>query len=280
MAKREYIRYDPDWAEKLEAKGYPDGAIVAFARALGAAEGQNPRGFFKNSTVLRGHLGRHARWIRYLIGHGDLIEMPDGRIYFEGWEEWQEGDWKVRERVSRIRNRKKPAPESMGSTVTPVTPPSDTLDTASTDTTVTSPTVTPPSDRNRNRNRNRGRWTVDGGVTAARAADGLATESPEVMAYGERFIKHGRVPSGEDLEFLRGVPYAYDRLTQASVLGVLDEIAAKFKARDKPMPPAKYLAGPLGDRQAAAADAGIRPARSARSPGMSRIGDVLAGGNQ
>ena len=36
----------------------------------------------------------------------DVVPLPDGRYYVEGWDEWQEGDWTVAERMRRMRHRR------------------------------------------------------------------------------------------------------------------------------------------------------------------------------
>jgi hypothetical protein len=96
---------DPNLVENMLEDGRSDAEIAAFVHLLGVAEAQSPRGRIKNRKVLAGFLGRHARHLDSLLRHGDLIELPDGRLYVEGWDEWQEGDWKVAERARRIRNR-------------------------------------------------------------------------------------------------------------------------------------------------------------------------------
>lgn len=114
---RAYIRLDPAFDERKE--GYPDGPFAALVATFCLAEHQPERGRFRSLDYLRrllGHRGRHAT---YLVEHGDLTTLDDGRVYVDGWDEWQEGDWKVAERVARIRNRAKHTPP-----VTPkVTPP-------------------------------------------------------------------------------------------------------------------------------------------------------------
>jgi hypothetical protein len=101
---RAYLRLDP---ELLDHKGsYPDGAFRAFVETLCLAEQQPRRGTFKNERLLRVLLERRARWVPYLIEHEDLIRGDNGSLYVDGWTEWQEGDWKVHERIARVRNRK------------------------------------------------------------------------------------------------------------------------------------------------------------------------------
>ena len=117
---RAYLRLDPEVADKKV--GYPDGAFRAFIECITLAEQQPQRGRFRNEKLLRVLLDKRARWVPYLVQHGDLVYQPDGRIYLDGWDEWQEGDWKVYERVARIRNRKRGG----------VTPPTVTGDTPGT----------------------------------------------------------------------------------------------------------------------------------------------------
>lgn len=100
---RAYLRLDPGFDEHKEA--YPDGPYAALIATFCAAETQPQRGRFRNLEYLRRLLGRRGRFVAYLLAAGDIVELPDGRVYVDGWDEWQEGDWKVAERVSRIRNR-------------------------------------------------------------------------------------------------------------------------------------------------------------------------------
>lgn len=101
---RAYIRLDPAFDEhKYE---YPDGAYAALVGTLCLAELQPERGRFRSVDYLRRLLGKRGRWVNYLLEHQDVIEMPDGRAYVDGWDQWQEGDWKVTERVHRIRTRR------------------------------------------------------------------------------------------------------------------------------------------------------------------------------
>lgn len=100
---RAYLRLDPNMGDNKV--GYPDGAFRAFVEVLCFAEQQHPRGVFRSRRLLAVLLDKRARWINYLIEQGDLAEMATGQLVVEGWMEWQEGDWKVHERVQRIRNR-------------------------------------------------------------------------------------------------------------------------------------------------------------------------------
>lgn len=116
---RAYIRVDPNAVERKA--DYPDGAWRAFFEAMMHAESQPKRGRFKNRKLLAVLLERRARWITYLIEHGDLIELPSGALYVEGWDEWQEGDATVSERMRRLRSRRRDVTPPDTPTVTPRT---------------------------------------------------------------------------------------------------------------------------------------------------------------
>jgi hypothetical protein len=102
---RAYIRLDPAFDERKEH--YPDGPYAALVATLCLAEHQPQRGRFRSLDYLARLLGKRGRHVKYLVDHGDLTALEDGRAYVDGWDEWQEGDWKVSERVGRIRNRPK-----------------------------------------------------------------------------------------------------------------------------------------------------------------------------
>lgn len=108
---RAYLRLDPNLMDHKAA--YPDGAFRAFVEVLCFAEQQPSRGVFRNRKLLAVLLEKRARWINYLIDHADLIPMSTGHLVVEGWAEWQEGDWKVAERMRRVRNREKPTPRTV-----------------------------------------------------------------------------------------------------------------------------------------------------------------------
>lgn len=99
---RLYLRMDPN----LDQHPDPQGMVLL----LCAAARQSPRGRFESLSVLERTLGRaRARHFLEPRREGktpDVIRLPDGRYYVDGWDEWQEGDWTVHERVRRLRNRK------------------------------------------------------------------------------------------------------------------------------------------------------------------------------
>ena len=135
---RAYLRLDPGFFErKVIRQCYPPAVAITLIGVLCLAESQPERGRFRDERLLRAMLGDLGRNVPYLLAHGDLIRLNDGRIYPEGWDEWQEGDWKVGERVRRIRGRAKP------------TGPTVTADTAETVTPPTKQTVYTPSDGGR-----------------------------------------------------------------------------------------------------------------------------------
>lgn len=155
---RAYQRLDPFFFErKALDQSYPAGAFVALVGAINLAESQPQRGRFRNRRVLVALLERYGRWVPELVRRGDLLELPDGRLYVDGWDEWQEGDWKVAERVARIRQR--PHPHGTPGTVTGATAPTVTPRTV--------PTVSTPSDGGRQ----------SGGVSVSGAVGGAAAVS-------------------------------------------------------------------------------------------------------
>ena len=114
---RAYLRLDPSFDEHKYR--YPDGAYRALIATFCLAETQSTRGHFRDLAYLRGLLGRCGRWARYLLDHGDLVLLTDGRVYVDGWAEWQEGDHTVGERVARIRNRLHHVTAAVTADVTP-----------------------------------------------------------------------------------------------------------------------------------------------------------------
>lgn len=118
---RAYVRLDPAYYERKLEQGYPLGAIAALVGCFCMAESQTTRGRFRDRAVLKALLGKEGgKWVAFLVDRGDLTVEPSGRIYVDGWDEWQEGDWQVKERMQRVRGRKRNG--SSVATVPPVTP--------------------------------------------------------------------------------------------------------------------------------------------------------------
>ena len=120
---RAYHRVDPLMDERKSH--YSPAQFGAFLKVQLLAGRQARRGWFRSEAALRGALpGPYVRHLDFLIAQGD-IKMADAGIYVDGWDEWQEGDLTVRDRMAALRNRKRNA--TVTGTVTPtVTPPSPT----------------------------------------------------------------------------------------------------------------------------------------------------------
>ncbi len=105
---RAYLRLDPNIDQT-----HPD--LDAFVRLMCVASRQPERGRFRDRSVLDRAIGKTK--VTRAMARGDVVTLPDGRLYLEGWDEWQEGDHTVAERMKRMRDRRK-----RHKTVTPVTP--------------------------------------------------------------------------------------------------------------------------------------------------------------
>lgn len=117
---RAYIRLDPGFFErKVIEQEYAPGEAMALVGAFCLAEQQTPRGRFRNERVLRALLGQYGRHVPSLVARGDLVVLEDRRVYIEGWDEWQEGDVTVKERMARIRNRNRRRNPDRNPTVPP-----------------------------------------------------------------------------------------------------------------------------------------------------------------
>lgn len=129
-----------DKAGALLRDPYPTAAVAAFFGILCLADYQPERGRFGSLGVVKALLegpngeGRaYARQVPYLVAHKDLVVLPGGVVYVDGWDELQEGDLDVPTRMRRYRDRKAvtaPSPDPAAVTpdnVTSVTPPTVTL---------------------------------------------------------------------------------------------------------------------------------------------------------
>ena len=129
---RAYLRLFPDVYERkvLGIRGpdepprirYSSAQFSAFIGTMVFSEMVNPRGRFKSRRVLEALLAGPddqgadiAAQVGFLVDQGDLERQPDGSLYFEGWDEAQEGrDPSVNERMARYRNRKRGVPKTLG----------------------------------------------------------------------------------------------------------------------------------------------------------------------
>lgn len=116
---RAYLRVDPAFYERKLEQGYSLPQIAAYIGCLCLADSQTNRGRFRDLPVLKALLGPGARHVPYLLERGDLVIEARGRVYVDGWDEWQEGDWQVKERLARVRSRK--AGKATVATVSPDT---------------------------------------------------------------------------------------------------------------------------------------------------------------
>lgn len=112
---RNYLRLDPMIFErKAVEQHYSAAELGTFVATLALGEHQPHRGRFRSTHALRAQLDDpdrgvtgYGRHVKTLLERGDLVEQPDGRLYIDGWDEWQEGDFTVRDRVARLRDRRK-----------------------------------------------------------------------------------------------------------------------------------------------------------------------------
>ena len=99
-----YLRLDPLIDERKAH--YTPAQLGAFVKMLALAGRQTDRGRFRSLETLKRALPpNYSRQVDFLVAEMDLSVQPDGRVYVEGWDEWQEGDYTVGDRMSRLRNR-------------------------------------------------------------------------------------------------------------------------------------------------------------------------------
>ncbi len=119
---RAYHRVDPLMDERKSH--YTPAQFGAFLKVQLLAGRQTRRGSFRSMTALRGALPvAYVRQIDHLLTEGDLVVRDDGAVYVDGWDEWQEGDLTVGDRMARLRNRHRNATVT-GSVTLTVTEPS------------------------------------------------------------------------------------------------------------------------------------------------------------
>lgn len=103
---RAYHRVDPLMDER---KGhYSPGQLGAFLKVQLLAGRQTRRGRFRSLAALRAMLpAAFVRHVSFLVAEGDLDVLADGTVYIDGWDQWQEGDFTVRDRMAALRNRRR-----------------------------------------------------------------------------------------------------------------------------------------------------------------------------
>jgi hypothetical protein len=104
-----YLRIDPN----IDQHPDPEGMLLLIC----AANRQPHRGRFVDVAIIERCLGRE-RAKRFLSPRRpgktpDVVQLEDRTFYVDGWDEWQEGDLTVGDRVRRLRARRRDA------TVTP-----------------------------------------------------------------------------------------------------------------------------------------------------------------
>lgn len=121
---RAYHRVDPLMDERKSH--YSPAQLGTFLKVQLLAGRQTHRGRFRSAQALVGALpAAYGKHVPFLVEQGDLVTLADGTLYLDGWDEWQEGDITVRDRMARLRNRKRHT--TVTPTVTPtVTRPSPT----------------------------------------------------------------------------------------------------------------------------------------------------------
>lgn len=103
---RAYHRVDPLMDER---KGhYTPAQLGAFLKVQLLAGRQTARGRFRSVAALRALLpSAYVKHVAFLLAEGDLDELTDGTVYVDGWDEWQEGDLTVADRMKALRNRRR-----------------------------------------------------------------------------------------------------------------------------------------------------------------------------
>lgn len=91
-----YLRLDP------LIDSHPDWPAMVLLMLW--ANRQPQRGYFKSEELPRKLLGRKR--FEACLERGDLKRKRGGMLHLDGWEEWQEGDLTVGERVRRLRDRR------------------------------------------------------------------------------------------------------------------------------------------------------------------------------
>lgn len=94
---RAYLRISPD----LDQHEDP----LTMLRLICAAHRQPERGRFRGEANLIRALGK--RNFDRAVARGDLEHWGDAGWYLAGWDEWQEGDFTVGERMRRMRDRRR-----------------------------------------------------------------------------------------------------------------------------------------------------------------------------
>lgn len=93
---RAYLRIDPN----MDSHPDQDAMLTLILFGNRCSE----RGRFRSLSTLEKILGKKR--LKACLDRKDLIPISGGRFYVSGWDEWQEGDLTVGERMGRIRKRR------------------------------------------------------------------------------------------------------------------------------------------------------------------------------
>lgn len=91
-----YLRIDPNMDQHEDA--------LTMVRLICAANRQPRRGRFKGEAPIVRAIGRNK--FKQAVVRGDLVLDGETVWYLDGWDEWNEGDLTVGERMSRLRERR------------------------------------------------------------------------------------------------------------------------------------------------------------------------------
>jgi hypothetical protein len=104
---------------------YTPAQFGAFLKVQLVAGRQKQRGRFRSLAALKGTLpAAYVKHLDFLIAEGDVVLVEDQSVYVDGWDEWQEGDLTVRDRMAKLRNRRRngTVTETVTATVTGASP--------------------------------------------------------------------------------------------------------------------------------------------------------------
>lgn len=102
-----YIKLDPGLPDRKDY--YPDGAFRALVTLFCAGAHQPKPGCFRSERIVKALLGRHARWLPYLVEEHDIESTSEGGYRIVGWELWQEGKYpSVEARMAAIESKRGP----------------------------------------------------------------------------------------------------------------------------------------------------------------------------
>lgn len=96
---RAYLRIDPNIDQV-----FPE-LRLTFIGLMCAAGRQPMRGRFRDRRTVEGLLSK--AFVRRCYDRGDVTDLPTGEVYVVGWDEWQEGDHTVADRMRRMRQKRR-----------------------------------------------------------------------------------------------------------------------------------------------------------------------------